>query len=289
MNDNGSKGPSSKDIFEMQREAEERVRRIQQQAKRAAEQLNEELSGEKKTPPASSLSPLPGEKKTPPASSLSPLPVRESVSLSASEDLKRYRVSYRNGFIGRNYPEAFEDREEDTEPQDEGPERRGDGELRERDIYSEAQSVHVSVPSRPGSRRVSDFLSPEDREKEFRKKHYISMPTEIPDRYRYVVPGKKAGDRADLRDKPMHKRGGAESREESEADRRQPLDLPDRDRDSVDFSLGQSKGIASLAGALNLNANALDSDEMLLLTLILLLAEEGADIGLIIALMYILV
>ena len=270
MNDNGSKGPSSKDIFEMQREAEERVRRIQQQAKRAAEQLNEELSGEKKTPPASSLSPL---------------PVRESVSLSASEDLKRYRVSYRNGFIGRNYPEAFENREEDTEPQDEGPERRGDGELRERDIYSEAQSVHVSVPSRPGSRRVSDFLSPEDREKEFRKKHYISMPTEIPDRYRYVVPGKKAGDRADLRDKPMHKRGGAESREESEADRRQPLDLPDRDRDSVDFSLGQSKGIASLAGALNLNANALDSDEMLLLTLILLLAEEGADFGLIIALM----
>ena len=39
----------------------------------------------------------------------------------------------------------------------------------------------------------------------------------------------------------------------------------------------KSAGISKLAKALNLDESALDTDELLLLTLILLLAEEGGD------------
>lgn len=287
MIDNGTNSPSSLDIYEMQKQAEARVRQIQQQAKMAAQRLNAELYGEQ----PHTGSPSPEEKKKPPVSSLPPQPVRNSESLSASEDIKSYRVTYRNGFLGRNYPDVFEEKPQDNaERQSEGVERRGDGELREMDINREAQAVHVSVPSRPGSRKATDYLSPEDREKEFRKKHYISMPTEIPDRYRYVIPStKREEDRPESKDSQPAKRNDNISREATVSVSHKPQKQPEKRREPDNSHIDHGKGIASLAGALNLNSNALESDEMLLLTLIILLAEEGADIGLILALMYILV
>lgn len=250
------------DIFEMTKRAEERVKRFQERAKIFAEKLNEEFYEE--------------EEQRPSKSELLPLPVNRSKSYNATEDIFQYLASRSRADFEET--EREEESEETSKAVSGSPERRDEREMNNSGY--DTSTVHVSVPSRSSAWRASDYIDKS-------KKHHISMPVEIPERYRYVIPSKK-------KEEIDYKELVRKQRDEPRL--KLSLDSPPKKREPEERHehhhhehAEKSAGISKLAKALNLDESALDTDELLLLTLILLLAEDGGDMPLLIALMYILI